>query len=216
MPQVILVRLTPLKPTSGAGFSSYLTNLSISAFDLSFGNSPTGVPVGQAQGAWIPNAGLGASGPAFTPATQKIVQHFTPYAVQVLPLPNPPDTDVRLEAVATAIITLTPPAAEFNTTDLRLEIRQNGQLVAYERLDFNVKVENYLALSGPPRPTSASIRRPWWWRCRTPRWRSARRRRTWSFRPTGARRSSCPCATPSTRCWRRIRAAAPRWPTAAR
>ena len=61
MPQVILVRLVPMKPTSGATFSSYLTNLSIRAFDLSFGNSADGTLVGQAQGAWVPNVGINAS-----------------------------------------------------------------------------------------------------------------------------------------------------------
>ncbi|MQA29779.1 MAG: insecticidal toxin complex protein [Luteitalea sp.] len=149
MPQVILVRLAPLKPTSGAAFSGYLTNLSISAFDLSFGDSSAGVLVGQAEGAWIPNTGLNAVGPAFTPATQRIVQHSTTYPVPQ-PFPDPPIPEVRLEAVATAIIELTPPPAEFNTSDLRLEIRQNGQLVAYERLDFNVKVEPNAPVSNIP------------------------------------------------------------------
>jgi len=83
MPQVILVRLVPMKPTSGANFSSYLTNLSIRAFDLSFGNPAEGTPVGQAQGAWIPNTGINANGPAFTPATQRIVQHFSDYPALV-------------------------------------------------------------------------------------------------------------------------------------
>jgi hypothetical protein len=49
MPQVILVRLVPMKPTDGVTFSGYLTNLSIRAFDLSFGNSADGTLVGQAQ-----------------------------------------------------------------------------------------------------------------------------------------------------------------------
>ncbi len=150
MPQVILVRLVPMKPTSGAKFSSYLTNLSIRAFDLSFGNSADGTLVGQAQGAWIPNAGINATGPAFTPATQRIVQHSSVYLVQANPL-LPPDRDVRLEAVATAIIELNPPPApEFNTADLRLEIKQGGELVAYERLDFNVKVEADAPISNDP------------------------------------------------------------------
>lgn len=150
MPQVILVRLVPMKPTSGASFSAYLANLSIRAFDLSFGNSADGTLVGQSQGAWVPNAGLNATGPAFTPATQRIVQHFSVYQVQVNPLPAPTTPDVRLEAVATAIIELNPPAAEFNTTDLRLEIKQGTQLVAYERLDFNVKVEPNAPISNNP------------------------------------------------------------------
>lgn len=150
MPHVILVRLVPMKPTSGANFSGYLANLSIRAFDLSFGNSADGTLVGQAEGAWVPNTGIDAVGPAFTPANQRIVQHFSVYPVQVNPLPAPPSPDVRLEAVATAIIELNPPAAEFNTTDLRLEIKQGAQLVAYERLDFNVKVEPNAPISNNP------------------------------------------------------------------
>lgn len=142
MPQVIVVRLTPLKPTSGADFTSYLTTLSIKAFDLSFGDSAGGILIGEAVGTWTPNtgpgaAGPGAAGPAFTPATQRIMQHFTPYTIS-LPSPAPPDVDIRLEAVATAIIALTVPGAEFDKSDLRLEIRQGATLVAYDRLDFNV------------------------------------------------------------------------------
>ena len=51
MPQVILVRLAPMKLTSGATFSSSHTNLSIRAFDLSSGDSADGTLVGQARGA---------------------------------------------------------------------------------------------------------------------------------------------------------------------
>ncbi len=150
MPQVILVRLVPLNPTSGADFSGYLANLSIRAFDLSFDNAVDGTLIGQAQGAWAPNTGINASGPAFTPATQRIVQHFSVYPVQVMPFPAPPEPDVRLEAVATAIIELNLPAAEFNTSDLRLEIRQGTQIVAYERIDFNVKTEPNVPISSNP------------------------------------------------------------------
>lgn len=150
MPQVILVRLVPLKPTSAADFSNYLSTLSIRAFDLSFGNTADGTLVGQADGAWVPNTGINAAGPAFTPATQRILQHFSVYPVQINPFPAPPDPDVRLEAVATAVIELNPPATEFNTTDLRLEIRQGTQLVSYERLDFNVIVEPNAPISNNP------------------------------------------------------------------
>lgn len=150
MPQVILVRIVPMKPTSAADFTNYLANLSIRAFDLSFGNSADGTLVGQAQGAWIPNSGINAAGPAFTPGTQRILQHFSIYPVQVNPLPAPPDPDVRLEAVATAVIELNPPATEFSTADLRLEIKQGTQLVAFERLNFNVKVEPNAPISNNP------------------------------------------------------------------
>ena len=149
MPQVILVRLAPMRPTDGATFSGYLANLSIRAFDLSFGNSADGTLVGQAQGAWVPNTGINAVGPPFNPANQRIVQHFSSYELNPVPPPNM--LDVRLEAVATAIIELNPPpATEFNTPDIRLEIRQGAQLVAYERLDFNVKVEPNAPISNNP------------------------------------------------------------------
>jgi len=145
MPQVILVRLVPMKPTTGTNFSTYLNNLSIRAFDLSFGDTASGTLVGEATGAWLPNTGLNAVGPAFTPATQKIVQHLSDHPVGFPPIPH-----VHREAVATAIIELAPPVPEFNTADLRLEIRQNNQLVAYERIDFNVKVEPNAPLSNNP------------------------------------------------------------------
>ena len=51
-----------------------------------------GTLVGQAQGAWVPNTGINASGPAFTPATQRILQHFSVYPVQVNPLQTPAPT----------------------------------------------------------------------------------------------------------------------------
>jgi hypothetical protein len=79
--------------------------------------------------------------------TQRIFQHFSSYQISIIPAVF----DVRLEAVATAIIELNPPpATEFNTADLRLEIKQGTQLVAYERLDFNVKVEPNAPLSNSP------------------------------------------------------------------
>ncbi|NHZ81412.1 insecticidal toxin complex protein [Massilia sp. CCM 8695] len=136
MPHVIIVRLTPSKPTSGADFTRYLTNLTIKLYDLSFGAPADGAYLGEASGVWVPNTGDAASGPAFTPATQKIIQHFT-----IIPphLPERPDYYIGLNAVATAIIPVTLPAAEFNTSDLRLEILQAGVPVAYDRLDFNVQ-----------------------------------------------------------------------------
>jgi hypothetical protein len=149
MPQVIIVRLVPMKPTTGAAFSSYLNNLELRAFDLSFASTAEGTLVGEAKGAWLPAEGPGASGPPFTPANQRIVQHSTAY--QVNPLPPPNVFDVRREAVATAIIELNPaPGTEFNTADLRIEIRQGTHLVAYERLDFNVKVEPNAPISNNP------------------------------------------------------------------
>ncbi|MDM0069626.1 neuraminidase-like domain-containing protein [Variovorax sp. J31P207] len=145
MPQVILVRLAPMKPTSGATFSGYLTNLSIRAFDLSFGNTADGTLVGQASGAWV------AGGPAFDPNAQRILQHFSVYLVENPPLSGIFVNEVRLEAVATAVIELNPPpATEFATPDLRLEIKQGNEVVAYGRLDFNVKVEPNAPISNDP------------------------------------------------------------------
>ncbi|MFM5885377.1 MAG: neuraminidase-like domain-containing protein [Novosphingobium sp.] len=151
MPQVILVRIVPKLPTSGAAFSAYLSNLSIRAFDHSFADTAGATLIGSAQGAWIPDAGLNAAGPPFDPNTQRILQHWTVYPVQINPFPQPATPDVRLEAVATAVIALTsPPATEFSSSDIRLEIKQGTQLVAYEQVSFNVKVEPNAAISGNP------------------------------------------------------------------
>ena len=149
MPQFILVRLVPKQPTSGAAFKSFLTNLSIRAFDHGFGDTAGGTLIGEAMGAWSPNAGLNVSGPAFDPATQRIVQHWTVY--DVTPPFSPLQLDTRLEAVATAIIELTtPPATEFDSSDLRLEIKQNTELVAYGQITFNVEVTTITPISGNP------------------------------------------------------------------
>ncbi|RSZ60449.1 insecticidal toxin complex protein [Massilia atriviolacea] len=147
MPQVIIVRLTPTKPTSGADFTRYLDDLSIKLFDLSFGDPAVGTLLGQASGAWVPNGGPAAVGPAFTPATQKIVQHLT-----IIPPAPParPDYIIGLNAVASALIPVTLPAAEAGSSDLRLEIRQAGVLVAYQRLDFNVALLPDAPLSTDP------------------------------------------------------------------
>ena len=147
MPQVILVRIVPKKPTSGADFSTYLSGLSVRAFDHSYSDTTGATLIGEAKGAWVPNSGLNASGPPLNSANQRILQHWTVY--DVTPPMSPQILDVRLEAVATAVIELTsPPATEFGTADLRLEIKQGTQLVAYEQISFNVKVEPNAPISG--------------------------------------------------------------------
>ncbi|QNB00108.1 hypothetical protein [Massilia sp. Se16.2.3] len=114
--------------------------------------------------------------------------------------------------MATAIIALTPAGAEFGSADLRLEVRQGATLMGEHRLEFNVLTlpdgplvadpTVYMAVDPPGLLVALAARAP--------------RPRSTSCRTTAAPRASCRCATPSTPYWRRIRAAAPAWPTAAR
>ncbi len=156
MPNLIIVRLHPVNPVDGPAFTSYLNNLTIKAFDLSVGDPAVGVSgpkigvqIGEAKGAWAPPS-ANPSDPKlidFSPATPKIFQHFS---IDIPPggiLPT-----VQLEAVATAVIVVTPPPGhpEYQTSDLRLEIANNGRRILDQNVDFNVSVANMAPLSTDP------------------------------------------------------------------
>jgi hypothetical protein len=151
MPSLIIIRLYPVKPTAGATFTPYLNNLSITAFDLSFANSTTGVQIGQASGVWTP--------PSTDPhdpglhqininATQ-IIQHFS---IVTDNTQFPPVQRVELEAVATVVIIVNPPPGhpEYQTSDLRLQITNANLQIADQNLDFNVSTATMNPLSGDP------------------------------------------------------------------
>src|SRR4030081_1345063 len=115
MPDLIVVRLHPVKPTSGAAFTNFFTNLKITAFDLSFADGKVGVKIGDASGAWSPPS-LNPLDPKlhnFSPATPKIFQHFSIVTIGLGKV-------VQLEAVATAVIVLNIPAGhpEYQSDDL--------------------------------------------------------------------------------------------------
>jgi hypothetical protein len=150
MSDLIIVRLHPANPTSGGAFTSYLTNLSISAFDLSFADSKTGVAIGTADVAWSPpSTNPGDPGLTDTSGLSPTPNIFQHYSIVLDPMTL--SFVVELEAVATAIIQVNPPAGhpEYQTSDLRLEITNNGRKVADEDLDFNVEIVT-MALSNNP------------------------------------------------------------------
>jgi hypothetical protein len=124
MPDLIIIRLSPQKPTDGVSFANYLVGLSITVNDMSFQNSSgAGNPIG--------TAFYDPSNP-----TSTIVQH-------VMSPPAPPLTPA---AVATAAIVINPakePPAykEYLTSDLRLVITRGAQTILDQSLNYNVAVD---------------------------------------------------------------------------
>src|SRR5437667_9747643 len=149
MPSLIIIRLHPVNPTKGSDFTSYLNNLTIKAFDLSFAESTTGILIGQASGVWTPPSDPTDPGlHSININNTQIIQHFSIITITPLPLIQV----VELEAVATAVIRVSPPAGhpEYQTSDVRLEITNNGKKVADQNLDFNVVQVSMSPLSNDP------------------------------------------------------------------
>jgi receptor-binding and translocation channel-forming TcA subunit of Tc toxin/ABC toxin-like protein len=150
MSDLIIIRLHPVNPTDGVTFTSYLNNLSIAAFDLSFANSTTGDQIGQASGVWTPPS----SDPTDPGLHQidinntQIIQHFSVITDNAVF----PPVQVVAEAVATAVIIVNPPPGhrEYQTSDLRLQITNNQRGIADQNLDFNVTTVSMDPLSGDP------------------------------------------------------------------
>jgi Tc toxin complex TcA C-terminal TcB-binding domain len=145
---LIIIRLHPIKPTDSATFTSYLSKLTISAFDLTFAETKKGVPIGQATGVWTPASNNPADPKLkdFSPANPGIFQHFSIVTSGL-------SQTVELEAVATAVIVVNAPVGhtEYQTSDLHLEILNNGRKVLDERLEFNVPIVKMAPLSINPR-----------------------------------------------------------------
>lgn len=142
MPNLIILRLYPVEPTSGAAFQSYLSGLTITAFDISFVNSdkPNKTQIGEA----VYKAP--AAGDAFNP-TSDIIQHFI---IESPPPPPPATPRIDFYPAATAIIEVKPPAGhkEFQTSDLILAIKRGANGLPDERLHYNVPTWNR---TKPPR-----------------------------------------------------------------
>ncbi len=131
---ILVIRIVPEEPTSGSEFTAYLENLTITAFDISFGNTE-GVLIGSAS--YVPPED--PSEPLVPNEDTQIVQHFIP--IPTFPDPNDPvPTVVRIPlAVATAIIE-TDGGPEHETPDIRLEINRSGVEIAHRQLYYNVPV----------------------------------------------------------------------------
>jgi hypothetical protein len=137
MPNYIALRLTPAAAIDAATFTTYLTNLTINVYDISYGNANRtgGVPIGSA---------------SLTAGT--IVQHTN---FQNLALPP--------ASVATAMIPYTPPGPEYVAPDLRVEfVLATGQTVDAPNIYYNVPLysptADYQAV--PPSGVSAYVTVP--------------------------------------------------------
>ncbi|MFI0366539.1 neuraminidase-like domain-containing protein [Actinomadura sp. 1N219] len=143
MPTLIIVRLRPTRPVDGAGFTAALAGLTVEAFDLGFGSTVDGVPLGAASGVFTSTSVADLTVDLTTTA---IVQHFVDTGIP----PSPPTTR-EPAAAATAVIVANPPAGhpEYPTGtafDLRLKLTRNGRQVADRRIDFNASVVTVGAL----------------------------------------------------------------------
>lgn len=144
MPDVIVLRLHPDKPISGAEFTSYLdgstpgnpnTRLSITAFDISFGNL-VGTQINQAQRIPPDDSQV----PPVEDSQNRIFQHF-----DVIDDPNdpnaPPQKITRWHSVATAVIDIPPGVLpEYDTSDVRLDIQRDGQQIVDRNRYYNVPI----------------------------------------------------------------------------
>ena len=139
MPTLIIVGLHPSSPTDGASFADALAGLSISAYDLTYADSATGVLLGTASGLADAHLGDLSDDSVDVAATQIMQQYFDD-------IEAPPEQSVRtLQAAAVAVIVAHPPAGHpeypaADSYDLRLAITRNGQQIADSTIDFNTSV----------------------------------------------------------------------------
>lgn len=143
MPDLIILRLYPVEPTSGDEFKNYLNDLTITVFDLSFADSVNGVKIGAASGLADPTDLTNNVNIKKT----SIIQH---YYVERDPLNQP--IAHNLVSTATAVIAVKTPAnhPEYPTKtsfDVRLEIKRGGINIPYRTLEYNVSVTNVGILS---------------------------------------------------------------------
>jgi hypothetical protein len=132
MPNYFVLRLTPPAPIDGPTFTTYLTGLTISVYDISFAAPTGGTFLGSA--VFVPPVFPSPLGPP--PGGTGIVQHVTP------PFFIPP-----LESVATAVIQFDPPVPpagplgpEYVARDLRIEFDRGGPKPQVDsRIYYNVQ-----------------------------------------------------------------------------
>ena len=145
MPDLIILRLHPSEPMAPEDFTNLISGLTITAYDLSFGNSITGDELGQASGLADPHY-PSTTNNKVTLGSTSIMQHY----IDVTELSG---TYRHLESVATAVIIANPPAGhhEYPTAtayDVRLRITNvGGSRIADDRIEFNVAVTTVGSLS---------------------------------------------------------------------
>jgi hypothetical protein len=155
MPSLIVIRLVPVEPTAGGDFTTYLNDLTITAFDVSFGLPPDPVvlPVGAIEpiaGIFDPPPGVflgqarylattppaDADDPPILDADTRIVQHFGAASTNVF-VPQ-----IGLLSVATAVIDASGAAhAEHATRDLRLIVTRGGGEIVLDQTFYNAPLD---------------------------------------------------------------------------
>jgi hypothetical protein len=143
---LIILRLHPAKQMAASDFTSYLNGLTITAFDLTYGNSVDGVQIGVATGVannHIPSTSNNAVNINGSPAStrRQILQHYID--VNDPPILGP--LTRQLESVATAVIVVNPPAGhpeypDPSSFDVRIKLQHGGMDVPDHTIDFNVEV----------------------------------------------------------------------------
>lgn len=121
---LLVIRILPEKPMSDADFTAALNGLTITARDLSFGDTETGALLGSAE--YLPPDSLI---PPVASGAATIVQHF---GYSPIPIPNRNDF-----SVATAAIEL-PGGIEYREKDIVLEISRGGGSIPHKERYFNV------------------------------------------------------------------------------
>ncbi|EMD29228.1 Tc toxin subunit A-related protein [Amycolatopsis azurea] len=155
MPDLIIIKLHPTQPVTASAFRQALSGLTITAFDLTFGNSTTGVPLGTATGLadpHIPPGGLNPVDNRVDLTKTQIIQHYTDTTVTV----TPPTVIRSLLSAANAVIVVNPPSPHpeyprANTYDLRLELSRDGTPITDRTIDFNISVVTIASLSNDQR-----------------------------------------------------------------
>lgn len=136
MPQVLVIRLVPEEPVSGAAFSNYLAGLKIEAWDVSFAKPKVNIAV---------DPPIGKADFNVNPAVTRIAQHWLPT------LAFPP------AAVATALLEITaPPAKEYANTDVLLRVTRNGTSLGTFVVEYNAATVTLAAVPPAATPPAAS------------------------------------------------------------
>jgi hypothetical protein len=147
MADLIILRLHPIEPVDGASFTAFLNGITIRAFDLSFGDSVTGVLIGEASGLANPHLSS-TSNNTVNINNRAILQNY-----RDVPDPPPPPNQIRvLESVATAVLVVNAPAGHpeypsSTSLDIRLEITRGGKNLVNQPTHYNVTVTSIGSLS---------------------------------------------------------------------
>jgi hypothetical protein len=143
----LIIRLHPVEPIEGPDFTAYLTDLTITAYDISFADMKGEKnEIGKAR--YLRSAPPNPANPE-----NRIFQHYGGD-------PLTPSTK-DLQAIATAVIELKVPAdwSEYGTSDLRLKIERDNKKIVDRSINYNVfesSVSVPVPLAPPPFPPSVT------------------------------------------------------------